>query len=69
MCLCELTIDQKGKWQLKPESSAECVATLESMAGTLGPNSREYLATHITPKNPEIEEAVKKLRDPNQKTE
>ena len=67
MCTCELTVDERGKWELKPESSSECVTTVESMANTLGPNSREYLATHITPMTPEMEKAVKKLTDSSQK--
>jgi len=69
MCSCELTVDEKGKWELKPESSTECVTTLESMAGSLGPNTREYLASHITPRTPEMEKAVERLKDSNQKTE
>jgi len=68
-CLCELEVDEKGKWQLKPESSVECVATVKSMAVTLGPNSREYLASHITPDTPEMQEAVMKLKNTGQKPE
>lgn len=68
-CLCELAVDENGKWQLKPESTTECVTTVESMAATLGPNSREYLATHITPDTPEMQEAVKKLKTNHQRPE
>jgi len=69
MCSCELTVNEKGKWELKPESSSECITTVESMTNSLGPNSREYLAMHIKPRTPEMEEAVKRLKDSNQKAE
>jgi hypothetical protein len=69
ICSCELTVDEKGRWELRPESSTECITTVESMASSLGPNSREYLATHIAPGTPEMEKVVKKLKDSNQRAE
>ncbi len=66
VCSCELTVDERGTWQLKPESNTECIATIESMTSSLGPNSREYLAAHITSASPTMENAVKKLKDTNQ---
>ena len=63
-CTCELVV-KDGGWELRPESSSDCVQTVEALNESLGPNAKAYLSTHIVPQSPEINEAVQKLKNAN----
>jgi len=63
-CTCEL-VAKDGSWELRPESSSDCVQTVEALNQSLGPNAKTYLGTHIIPQSPEIDQAVQKLKNAN----
>jgi len=67
-CTCNLVANDQGSWELKADSSPECVGTVETLANSLGPNARHYLAKHISPNGEAMEKAVNKLEGSKETT-